>query len=243
MQLEALHAQRDGPVHTVEEIVLVLTGQPGHEVPADQQPGIQRGAYGLFGLTRRVPAIDAAQGVVPAGLEAQLQPDLVQPAAGQQGQLFPVQAVRPRAHGDAPAAGQGRHLFQQVRQPGGRAVGIGKGLQIGHEQAVTVRGGVFGVPGIPLGAQVETAQAHAGTGAAVVAEDAAPRGERAVPVGAGGARIQWNFLHPDAVFAPEIGGQGMPKQHDSRLFSGFFRAADRRKNLYCVRNSLTSSPF
>ena len=79
--------------------------------------------------------------------------------------------------------------------------------------------------------------------ACAVAEDAAPGVQSAVPVGAGGARIQWNFLHPDAVFAPEIGGQGMPKQHDSRLFSGFFRAADRRKNLYCVRNSLTSSPF
>ena len=170
-------------------------------------------------------------------------PDVVQPATGQQGQLFPVQTVRPRAHGDAPAAGQGRHPLQQAGQAGGRAVGIGKGLQIGHEQAVAVRGGVLGVPGVPLGAQTETAQAQAGTGAAIVAEDAAPGGERAVPVGAGGARIQWNFLHPDAVFAPEIGGQGMPKQHDSRLFPGRFLPADRRKNLYCVRNSLTSSPF
>ena len=176
-------------------------------------------------------------------MQAQLQPHFRQGAGSQGIQPGRIHAVRPGPHGKPHAVRQGLHPAQQMQKALQRAIGIGKGLQIRHEQAIAVGPGVFGMPARPLGLQIKALLPQAGAGPLGIAEGAAQTRQGPVPVGAAGTGIQWNFLHPLSVAPPEPCGQSVPEQHKTCLFPRFPRAAAKGKFLYRVHKTLTCRPF
>ena len=83
---------------------------------------------------RVMAPVYARQGGVVGRLQADFQAHVGQGRPGQQVELFPVQAVGAGAQAHPGHVGQGGQFGQQGGQTPGRAVGIGKRLQVGNER-------------------------------------------------------------------------------------------------------------
>ncbi len=106
--------------------------------------------------------VDAAQGGVVQGLHAEFKPFLPPRRSGKQSQLFGIKAVRARADRNPGQIGQAAQDVEEGGQPGGRAVGIGKGLQVGQKKGGPIRLAEMLAPVGPLSGQVHPGEAEAG---------------------------------------------------------------------------------
>ena len=123
-----------------QEVGNGFAGQAGHDVGGDKKTGRSCVAGGPGEGSGRVPPVDAGQGGVIGRLQPHLQAHVGQWGGGEQTYFFAIQAVRPGAQTQAGDVGQIGHLGQQGGQALGRAVGIGKRLQIA-EQGFTASSG------------------------------------------------------------------------------------------------------
>ena len=182
----------DGGVHVVRG----FTGKAEHEVRADLHVGFFRQLNGLGRGRRVVPPVDAAQGGVVQGLDAKLKPFFFPRRGAEDSHFFRIEAVGPGSHGNPGEIGQGAENLQHRREPGGGAVGIGKGLQIREEQRGPVGLAEVLAPVLPLGGEVHSGKAEPRAGTYGVAEGAARVGERPVTVGAACPRVERDLLDP-----------------------------------------------
>jgi len=133
MEFDAGHGQGVENIDRGQEIGDRLAGQPGHDVGGDADPvrgGFADGPGETGGV---VTAVDAGERRVVGRLQAQLQPDGRAGKGGQKREFFRLQAVGPRAEAQPGQVGQGGQLPEQGGQAGGRAVGVGKGLEVGDQ--------------------------------------------------------------------------------------------------------------
>ena len=204
----------DGGVHVVRG----FTGKAEHEVRADLYVGFFRQLNGLGRGRRVVPPVDAAQGGVVQRLDAKLKPFFFPRRGAEDSHFFRIEAVGPGSHGNPGEIGQGAENLQHRREPGGGAVGIGKGLQIREEQRGPVGLAEVLAPVLPLGGEVHSGKAEPRAGTYGVAEGAARAGERPVTVGAACPRVERDLLDPLAEALAEMDGECIPCMHQNGPF-------------------------
>ena len=204
----------DGGVHVVRG----FTGKAEHEVRADLHVGFFRQLNGLGRGRRVVPPVDAAQGGVVQRLDAKLKPFFFPRRGAEDSHFFRIEAVGPGSHGNPGEIGQGAENLQHRREPGGGAVGIGKGLQIREEQRGPVGLAEVLAPVLPLGGEVHSGKAEPRAGTYGVAEGAARAGERPVTVGAACPRVERDLLDPLAEALAEMDGECIPCMHQNGPF-------------------------
>ena len=165
-----------------------------------------------------MPPVDAAQGGVVQGLDAKLKPFFFPRRGAEDSHFFRIEAVGPGSHGNPGEIGQGAENLQHRREPGGGAVGIGKGLQIREEQRGPVGLAEVLAPVLPLGGEVHSGKAEPRAGTYGVAEGAARTGERPVTVGAACPRVERDLLDPLAEALAEMDGECIPCMHQNGPF-------------------------
>jgi len=160
-----------------------------------------------------VAAVDALQGGVAGGLQAEFEPDLRDRLGGKDGQFFGLQAVRPCPQADSGKVGESAQFRDDLPESVHGRIGIGVGLQVGQKKLGVVFFGKFFPPEGVLVRKGDILVRHPGTGAVGVAEDASGAGEGAVPVGAGETGVQGDLLDPNAEAAAQIGRKGVVPVH------------------------------
>lgn len=214
VQFDPVHRRGVEAFDCGEHVIRRFAGQADHEVRADlDAPGGRDQINGFQGGGRVVPAIDAAQCRVVQGLHAKLKPCFRPGSGGEQARFFGVHAVGPRAHGKPDEIRQPLQIVKQPGQPRGRPVGVGEGLKIGQKEGGLARRQKMRPPQCPLIGQAHALRGQPRPGPDRVAERAAGARQRAVPIGAGGTRVQRYFLRALAEAAFEMRGKGVPAFH------------------------------
>ena len=205
MEFDTLHGQVVDDPDGFEHVFWAFARQAGHEVHTDREPRAGGELDGPDGCAGVVAPVDALQGGVIEGLHTQFKPVFTAWHGGKECGLAFIEAVGAGAYGNAGQPWQGGQRLEESGQPFGWSVGVGKRLQVGHEQIRACRGHEVRPPVIPLGGDVHAGQAQSGARACGVAERAASGGERPVAVWAGGAGVQRNLLHAPAKEPPPVG--------------------------------------
>ena len=148
-----------------------------------------------------VPAVDAGEHRVVAGLDADFQlDDVLARQLRQIGQHLGCQAIGPRANRQAADLRVRQRFLVQGAQALEFAVGVAVALEVGN---VTIRAGVAPFqkikPGVDLRSDALLAVQVTGREAVVVAKGAAAATHQTVAVRAGEAGLDRDLLHPPAV--------------------------------------------
>ena len=152
----------------------------------------QNGAFGSSGV---MPPVNTVQSGVVSALYAKFEPEFGPGAAGKKFHLLPIEAIGASAPTGTYKTGQSFKLVQQGIQPGGGAVGIGKGLKVTKEKPGMLEAVGLGEVASPVAPLLAQRTLDSGTGAEGIAEYAATAPQRAVPVGTARARVEGNFLN------------------------------------------------
>jgi len=134
MEFDAGHGQGVENIDRGQEIGDRLAGQPGHDVGGDADPvrgGFADGPGETGGVVTAVDCGRASRRWPIAGPSSSRTGRAGK--GGQKREFFRLQAVGPRAEAQPGQVGQGGQLPEQGGQAGGRAVGVGKGLEVGDQ--------------------------------------------------------------------------------------------------------------